>query len=59
MYVSLLYKPFDKTPAVNRKIYVQSVEYYTNPAWSRISTVAIITALLMEDWNDKNIINVF
>jgi hypothetical protein len=54
--VVLRYKPFDKSLAVYRKIYVQSVVYYTNPTWGRIFTVAIITALLMENWNDKTII---
>jgi len=32
MVVALRYKTFDKSPAVYRKIYVQSVVYYTDPA---------------------------
>jgi hypothetical protein len=47
--VGLKYKPLDKSPAVYGKNYVQSVVYYTNPAWRRIFTVAIITTLLMEN----------
>ena len=56
MIVVLRYRTIDKSPAVYRKIYVQSVVYYSNPTWRGKFSVSVITTLLMENWNDKTII---